>query len=482
MAPTSTSSHRCFPCLAMLFACLALLWPVAAWPQSDSLVSFNDELEKVVKQVAPAVVEIEVTEQMEKDDEDESDDVDDNGVADVRPRSRSAVGSGVIVDSAGYIITNAHVVKNAKSLRVLLDKSIRSKYSRESENGAKSVLPAQVVGVFKEADLAVIKVDAKDLPTVPFAGQNALRPGQLVIAFGSPEGLEGSVTIGVISSAARQVTPDGHLLFVQTDAAINPGNSGGPLVDIRGTLVGINSFFFTQGGGSEGLSFAVPGKVVQFVYQSILRSGHLSWGNTGLRVQGITRPLAEGLHLQRESGVLVADVAPGTPAELADIKAGDVILSLDDKPVESVPDYYETLYHTKPGDKLTLSLLRARRVHRFELSTIAAREETKFKGPSKPMANLVSRLGVVCSELESRPRVEREQFRSRTGVLVEASSAGNKPVTDLAASDIIRSVNLLPVSNIKELQSALDKVIPGTPVVLQVERKSEFIFVAVSLD
>lgn len=483
MARTSSTSHRLAPRLAMLFACLASLWPAAAWPQSDSLASFNDELEKVVKQVAPAVVEIDVTEQMGGDDEDEDDDVDDNGVADVRPRSRSAVGSGVIVDSSGYIITNAHVVKNARSLRVLLDKSIRSKYSRESGDGTKSALPARVVGEFREADLAVIKVNAKDLPTVPFGGQDALRQGQLVIAFGSPEGLENSVTIGVVSSVARQVTPDGHLLFVQTDAAINPGNSGGPLVDIRGTLVGINSFFFTQGGGSEGLGFAVPGGVVQFVYQSILRNGYISWGNTGLRVQGITRSLAEGLRLPRESGVLVADVDPGTPAEFVGLKSGDVILALDDKPVENVPDYYETLYHTRPGDKLKLSVLRERRILGLEVSAIEARDDRKTKAtPTKPMVNLISRLGVLCSELGSQPRVEREQFRSRTGVLVEASAASNEPQTNLAASDIIRSVNLLPVSNVKELQSALDKIKPGAPVVLQVERKSEFIFLAVNLD
>lgn len=485
MVRASFTSKYCLHFHAVLLGCLISFWPALASPQSDSLASFNNELEKVVKQVAPAVVQIDVTERLGKDDdgaEDSGSDVDNNDVADARPRSKFAVGSGVIVDRTGYIITNAHVVRNARSLTVVLDKSIRSKYSRESANGRRSGLLARVVGEFREADLAVIKVDAENLPTVPFGNQGTLREGQLVIAFGSPEGLQNSVTIGVVSSAARQVTPDGHMLFVQTDAAINPGNSGGPLVDIRGSLVGINSFFFTQGGGSEGLSFAVPAKVAQFAYQSILRDGQVSWGNLGLRVQGITRPLAEGLHLPRESGVLVADVEPGTPAESAGLKAGDVILALDNKPVENVPDYYEPLYHIKPGDKVNLSVARARHLLSVEVSAIAVQEERRSKASSKPTVDLVSRLGVVCSELGSRPRVEREQFRSPAGVLVEASTAGNKAQTNLAASDIIRSVNLIPVSSIKELQTALDKIKPGASIVLQVERKSEFIFLAVDLD
>jgi serine protease Do len=155
-----------------------------------------------------------------------------------------------------------------------------------------------------------------------------------VIAVGSPEGLQSSVSIGVVSSTNRQVTPDGHLSYVQTDAAINPGNSGGALVDIQGKLVGINSFFFTEGGGSDGLGFAIPSRLVQFVYQSIRQNGRVPWGDTGVRVQGITHTLATGLHLARKSGVVVADVIPGTPAERLGIKVGDIIASLDEQPLD----------------------------------------------------------------------------------------------------------------------------------------------------
>lgn len=483
MATGSSASNRFANFPLALLACLVCLGSASASPQSDPLESFNSALEKVVKQVAPAVVEIDVTEQPGSDpDDDANSDAGNHDVADAKLRPRFAVGSGVIVDRSGYIITNAHVVRNARSLHVLLDKSVRSKYSSESGSGTKSTLPARVVGEFTEADLAVIKVDASDLPTVSFDAQDTLHQGQMVIAFGSPEGLQNSVTIGVVSSAARQVTPDGHLLYIQTDAAINPGNSGGPLVNIRGALVGINSFFFTEGGGSEGLGFAVPGRLVQFVYQSILQNGQVTWGNTGVRVQGITSALAEGLNLPRDSGVLVSDVDPGTPAESAGIEAGDVILALDRKPVESVPDYYEMLYHTSPGKKVNLAVLRANRFLNLEVPAIAIQEGRENKALSPPIVKLVSRLGVVCSELGSQPGVDKEQFRSRAGVLVDASASSNEPHADLAPSDIIRSVNLRPVSSVGELQSALDTIKPGAPIVLQIERKAKFIFLAVDLN
>ncbi len=242
--------------------------------------------------------------------------------------------------------------------------------------------------------------------------------------------------------------------------------------------MGINSFFITEGGGSDGLGFAIPGRFVQFVYQSIRQNGRVAWGDTGVKVQGITQALAAGLRLHRESGVVVADVVPGTPAERAGIKAGDILASLDEQPLENVPQYYEAMYHKTVGEKVVIAILRKSDWLRFELPVVAATADDANTGDSlSPAINLVPKLGVLCSELGARPRLGAANLRSRTGVVVEAKVVGNDLKTSLRAGDVIRSVNLIEVSNVGELQSILDKM-AGTSFVLQVERKGRFLYLA----
>lgn len=223
-------------------ALAALLCPLYAGGQSDSLMAFNKALEEVVARVTPAVVQIEAYGPPQKNSDDDDDDDGDHPEAQFK--AEHALGSGVILDPAGYIVTNSHVVRGASTLTVILDKNTRL---RPMETAQRLTVPARLIAEFKEADLAIIKIDGEGLPTIPFNPTKDLRQGQLVIALGSPEGLQNSVSIGVISSTNRQITPDRHMSYVQTDAAINPGNSGGPLVDIQGNLVGINSFFITEG-------------------------------------------------------------------------------------------------------------------------------------------------------------------------------------------------------------------------------------------
>ncbi len=205
-------------------------------------MAFNKALEEVVARVTPAVVQIEAYGPPQKNSDDDDDDDGDHPEAQFK--AEHALGSGVILDPAGYIVTNSHVVRGASTLTVILDKNTRL---RPMETAQRLTVPARLIAEFKEADLAIIKIDGEGLPTIPFNPTKDLRQGQLVIALGSPEGLQNSVSIGVISSTNRQITPDRHMSYVQTDAAINPGNSGGPLVDIQGNLVGINSFFITEG-------------------------------------------------------------------------------------------------------------------------------------------------------------------------------------------------------------------------------------------
>ena len=248
--------------------------------------------------------------------------------------TQRASGSGVIVDPEGYIVTNAHVVTGAQRLRV----DIPLPVTRDSILASRSrTVNATMVGIDLETDLAVIKVEEQDLAALPFGNSDELRPGQLVLAFGSPLGLDNSVSLGVVSAIARQLEPESPMMYVQTDASINPGSSGGPLVDLRGRVVGINTLILSQAGGFEGLGFSAPSNIVRTVYEQIRQFGRVRRGDIGVRAQTVTPILARGLALPRDSGVVLADVIPGSPADQAGLRAGDVVLSLDGKPMDNAP-------------------------------------------------------------------------------------------------------------------------------------------------
>src|SRR5246127_1520231 len=272
------------------------------------LVQLNSALENLAARVSPAVVQILVTSY---------------GTASEENRSQTAfivrqhaVGSGVIVDSNGYIMTNAHVVEGAQRIRVALPLPMGDS-AGQVPVGKRRILEARLLGQHKETDLALLKIDETDLPTLPLLSQQRPHVGQLVFAIGSPEGLQNSVTMGVISALARQPDPTKALTYLQTDAPINPGNSGGPLVDMNGFVLGINTFILSEGGGSEGLGFAIPSRVVDFVYRSLRAHGHVHHVEIGAVAQEITPDLAEGLHLSMRWGVVVSDVKPDGSAAAA---------------------------------------------------------------------------------------------------------------------------------------------------------------------
>jgi serine protease Do len=237
-------------------------------------------------------------------------------------------GSGVIVDPAGYIVTNNHVVEGAQRIQVLLTSG------HDAPAGRRSILKpraemrtAQLIGVDAETDLAVLRIDGAGLPFLQFGDSEALRPGQIAFAFGSPLGLENSVTMGVVSSVARQLEADDSMIYIQTDAAINPGNSGGPLVSTTGEVVGINTMILSQSGGNEGIGLAVPSNIVRTIYQQIRDQGFVRRGEIGASAQTITPLLARGLGLARDWGVVVGDVEPDGPAAITGLKIADIILS-----------------------------------------------------------------------------------------------------------------------------------------------------------
>ena len=243
---------------------------------------------------------------------------------------RRASGSGVILSADGYIVTNAHVIAGATRIQVQLSSNCASA-GRSIVRPPGRTFPARLIGLDAETDLALLKVDAEGLRFLELADSDIVRQGQLVMAVGSPSGLESSMSMGVISAVARQLQPDDRVVYLQTDAPINPGNSGGALVDIEGRLVGINTMILTQSGGSEGLGFAVPSNIARFVIDQMRRRGFVLRGEIAVEAQTLTPGLAAALGLSRDSGVILADVLPGGPADIAGLKIGDIVLSLNSK-------------------------------------------------------------------------------------------------------------------------------------------------------
>jgi serine protease Do len=281
--------------------------PANHLPQGNPLRDTNEAIQELVERVSQSVVQV---------------------VAD------ESIGSGVVVGSPGFIMTNAHVIEGANRIEVVVPAPATSGPPRLGEMPAR-VVQARVVGVARDIDLALLVIDAPGLvlPAVPLADYDAVRQGELVFAFGSPDGLRDSVTMGMVSSVARQADPASPLIYIQTDAAINPGNSGGPLVNIDGELIGINTFIASSSGGSEGLGFALPSTFVGVAYPQLRDFGRLHRATIGMSVETLTPRLAARLDLPVTSGLVVTDVVDRSPANLAGLKPGDVITSIDGQPI-----------------------------------------------------------------------------------------------------------------------------------------------------
>src|SRR5215470_17267346 len=334
---------------SLLIFCSSVLGPSAraqAQPHRhtyDALHQMSKSFENLVRRVSPAVVEVLVTGIGTGDEDDQQ-------ASGAVGRERS-LGSGVIVDPDGYIVTNYHVVKGAERIRIILAPA--AKEESEAVSLLKSrggTLPARIVGFSKMIDLAVLKVEASGLPTLPLARYARLRKGQMVLAFGSPEGLENSVAFGLVSAVLRQPDPDNPMVYIQTDAAINPGNSGGPLVDMEGNVVGIDTFIYSQSGGNEGLGFAIPSGIVRYAYEQIRQHGRVRRRAIGADLQTLTPDLAHGLGIPTEVGVIVSDVTPGGPAERAGLKVEDTITAIDGMPVDNLPLFVLSLYLLNTGN------------------------------------------------------------------------------------------------------------------------------------
>ena len=442
------------------------------------MVQLNGALEMLAAKVSPAVVQILVTGYgpLRESDQDRS-----QTAFIVR---QHAVGSGVIVDPSGYIITNAHVVENAQRIRVALPLPMGDSAGLVPI-GKRRILEARLIGQHKETDLALLKIDETDLPTLPLISQQRPHVGQLVFAIGSPEGLQNSVTMGVVSALARQPDPTKALTYLQTDAPINPGNSGGPLVDMYGSVVGINTFILSSGGGSEGLGFAIPARVVDFVYRSLRNHGHVHRVEIGAGAQEITPTLAEGLHLPRSWGVVVDDVKPDGPAAAAGLRIKDIILTADDRRIETLPSLSAALYLHRLDQVVKLEILRGNEKKILYVPAIEQRDHMdELLDAVNPENSLVPRLGVLAIDLTDSLRSRLgSSLRVPSGVVVVGRAADLiLPDTGLQAGDIIHTLNTSSIDSVDGLRTAVGAVKAGEAVVLQVERDGGLLYVSFEME
>lgn len=374
-----------------------------------------------------------------------------------REQESQSLGSGFILSADGYIMTNAHVIDHADKITVRL--TDKREYS------------AKVIGADKRTDVALLKIDAVNLPTVAIGDPGKLKVGEWVIAIGSPFGFDSSVTAGIVSAKGRSLPQDNFVPFIQTDVAINPGNSGGPLFNMNGEVVGINSQIYTRSGGSMGLSFAIPIDVATQVVEQLRTRGVVTRGRIGVTIQELTRELAESFGLSEPNGALVSSVEKGGPADKAGIEASDVILRFNNNQVKNSSDLPRIVASTKPGSKVSVDLWRKGAVRQVIVEIVRMPdEEGAMPALANESARMIARLGISLRESD------------RGGLqVVEVKSAAAR-AAGLQAGDVLLAIGNMQLKSLKQLNEILAQVPKGRNVALLVKRGDIASYVAIKLD
>ena len=340
-----------------------------------------------------------------------------------REYQNKSLGSGFIISSDGYVLTNAHVVDSADEILVKLTD--------------KREFKARVIGADKRTDVALIKIEANGLPRVTLGDPGKLRVGEWVVAIGSPFGFENSVTAGIVSAKGRSLPQENFVPFIQTDVAINPGNSGGPLFNMKGEVVGINSQIYSRTGGYMGLAFAIPIDMAMDVQNQLRASGRVSRGRIGIVIQEVTKELAESFGQAKPAGALVNSVEKGGPAEKAGVESGDIILKFDGKTVNASSDMPRIVGATRPGSKISLQVWHKGTTRDLTVTVGEIPEEKMAqrgqKQRAKPVEAAANKLGLVLSELTAE---QKKELKLANGLLVE-DVRGNGGHADLRPGDVI---------------------------------------------
>jgi serine protease Do len=379
--------------------------------------------------------------------------------------SRS-LGSGFIISKDGYILTNAHVVESANEITVKLND--------------KREFNAQVIGTDRKTDVALIRIDAEDLPVVTQGDPDKLKVGEWVIAIGSPFGFENSVTAGIVSAKGRSLAQESYVPFIQTDVAINPGNSGGPLFNMKGEVVGINSQIYSRTGGFMGLSFAIPINVATEIADQLKAHGKVSRGKLGVMIQEMTEELAESFGLSQSRGALVVSVEKDGPADKAGVEVRDVILKFDGKDIAISSDLPRIVGNTKPKSKVSVQVWRNGATKNLTVSVGEMPSDESENGRKQSKTpDTSNRLGLALSELSDR---QKKQLGVESGLLVEAAQAGVASRTGIREGDIILGFNNQDVKTIKQFNQLLNKVEKGRNIALLIKRGDMTTFITMKLD
>lgn len=392
-----------------------------------------------------------------------------------RPRrwKEQSLGSGVIVSSDGYIITNSHVVDKADEIKVTL-------YDKREFKG-------KIVGTDPKTDIAVIKIPAENLPAIKWGDSDKLQVGEFVLAFGNPYGLSHTVTMGIVSALGRaNVGVADYEDFIQTDAAINPGNSGGPLVNIKGELVGINTAIFSKTGGYQGIGFAVPSSIAKAIMPQLIKEGKVTRGWLGVTIQNVTPELAKEFGLKKSTGALVTDIFKGSPAEKAGLKRGDIILEINGKKVRNVEFLRNKIAQSKVGSTIRLKILRDEKTVFLEATITEFPEDMAEVALREPRDDLEERenglAGFSVMDLTSEIAKQLGLSKNERGVVilrVEPYSAAEE--AGLKKGDVIQEINKKRVKNLKDFKAITSRIRNGDTMLLFINRGGRKFYVTLKV-
>jgi serine protease Do len=376
------------------------------------------------------------------------------------PEIQRGLGSGFIISADGIILTNAHVVAEATEITVKLTDR------REFD--------AKVLGVDKRTDIAVLKIDAKNLPAVKIGHASELKVGEWVAAIGSPFGFENTITSGIVSAKARALPDENYVPFIQTDVAVNPGNSGGPLFNMDGEVVGMNSQIFSRTGGFMGLSFAIPIDVAMQVKDDLITNGKVTRGRIGVQIQDVNQALANSFGLPKPQGALISGVEPGSPAEKAGLKSGDVVLSVNGKEFNQLSELSGAIAATKPGNTAHLQVWRDSKSRDVDVK-VAELMDQKVAVKSAGDEQTSAKLGLTVRELAPD---ERAQLKTEGGLVVQNAS-GAAARAGIQAGDVILAFNDTPLKSVEQLKNLMKKT--DKTIALLIQRDANRMYVPVQV-
>jgi serine protease Do len=380
-----------------------------------------------------------------------------------QPMPQTAQGSGFIIKSDGYILTNAHVVGNGGEVTVRLTD--------------KREFKAKVIGSDARSDVALIKIEAKNLPVVNIGDPNKAKVGEWVAAIGSPFGFENSISAGIVSAKGRALPDESYVSFIQTDVAVNPGNSGGPLFDLNGEVIGINSMIYSRTGGYMGVSFAIPIDVAMDVANQLQSHGKVTRGRLGVQIQQLSQELAKSFGMKDANGALVASVEPGSPADKAGFKSGDVIVEFDGKPVTDSRDLPRMVGMTKPGTETKVKIYRQGEEKTLSVAVGEMQAEKTAAAGRSQASPETGRLGLAVEDLTPE---QKQQLEVKGGVVV-GGVQGPAAKAGIHEGDVVLAVNGESIQSAKQFKQLVDNAPQGKPLALLIQRGENRIYVPVTV-